>query len=163
MSRAFVKEDRPEDPPQAPARAPLLEGQPNYVTPRGLRLLHEEKQGLENELAGESDPARLGVLRARLADLILRVAGARVIDLSGESKKDVRFGATVRVLTAGEESVFTLVGVDEADAASRRISFFSPVGQALVGRKAGDVVALMLEEGTEEATMKVLSIRYEAE
>src|SRR5258707_393406 len=55
MSRAFTKEDAWEE-PVIPQRAPLPEGVPNYVTPRGLEALHAEQAALEAERQG-IDPA----------------------------------------------------------------------------------------------------------
>ena len=42
MSKAFTKEDAPDVPLLVPPRAALPPGVPNYVTPRGLRLLRAE-------------------------------------------------------------------------------------------------------------------------
>src|SRR5688572_18207033 len=99
MSRAFVKEDERDAEPIAPARAPLPEGAVNYVTPRGLALLREEKTELESALEAEQNLARLDVLRAQFAELVFRIASARVIDLHENPPKEVRFGATVRLQT----------------------------------------------------------------
>src|SRR4051812_10815672 len=99
MSRAFVKEDERDAEAIAPARAPLPEGAVNYVTPRGLALLREEKAELESALENEQDVARLDVLRAQLAELVFRFASARVVDLRENPPKQVRFGATVRLRT----------------------------------------------------------------
>ena len=57
MSRAFVKDESWEEPVVAP-RAPLPDGVPNYVTPRGLQLLRDEQATLEaGRQAIEADPA----------------------------------------------------------------------------------------------------------
>jgi transcription elongation factor GreB len=165
MSRAFIKEDERENLPAAPSRAPLLDGAVNYVTPRGLRLLRAEKQQLEEEFEGEQDETKQTVLRVRLAELLIRLANARVIDLHADPPIEVRFGATVRLRTLngthpGEEWESTLVGVDEVDAASNCISFFSPVAQGLIGKGAGHIVDVETDEG-EVLSFEILSVRYE--
>jgi transcription elongation factor GreB len=48
VSKAFTKDDAWEE-PVVPPRAPLPEGIPNYVTPRGLALLHRELAQLKTE------------------------------------------------------------------------------------------------------------------
>ncbi|MEM6327617.1 MAG: hypothetical protein AAF791_10910 [Bacteroidota bacterium] len=49
MSRAFTKDDAPEDAIVVPPRASLPAGIPNYVTPRSDRLLRDESATLEAE------------------------------------------------------------------------------------------------------------------
>jgi transcription elongation factor GreB len=164
MSRAFVKEDERDAEAIAPARAPLPEGAVNYVTPRGLTLLREEKAEIESLIESEQNLARLDVLRAQLAELVFRIASARVIDLHENPPKEVRFGARVRLRTLhGEhlpdEWTAILVGVDEADATTDRISFFSPVAQALIGKRVGDHVGVETQEG--ELRLEILRVEYE--
>src|SRR5688572_32175702 len=49
MNKAFTRDDDQDETPFVPPRAPLPEGAPNYVTPRGLALLRDEMAGLEAE------------------------------------------------------------------------------------------------------------------
>jgi transcription elongation factor GreB len=73
----------------------------------------------------------------------------------------VRFGATVTVATAdGDVRRFTIVGVDEADAANRRVAFLAPIAGALLGARVGDVVTLRTGRGEEE--LEVTTISYDA-
>src|SRR5262245_16641993 len=129
MSRAFVKDESWEEPVVAP-RAPLPDGVPNYVTPRGLSLLRDEqaelearRQAIEND-AGLDDNERrrrLAILTTRMRDLASRVATAEVV-VPGTAADDtkVRFGARVTLRPSGADSdrddeQFRIVGVDEAD------------------------------------------------
>lgn len=59
-----------------------------------------------------------------------------------EQKKSdfVVIGSSVVVEIDGETDEFTVVGTMEADPAKRKISNESPVGQALLGAKIGDIV-----------------------
>jgi transcription elongation factor GreB len=163
MSRAFVKEDVAEEQTPPRARAPLPEGATNYVTPRGLELLQQEKRDLEEQIARKQEPGRQGVLRQELAELTYRLMTARVIDLRAQAPAEVRFGATVRVRTEGDqgkqEMEFTLVGVDEADASGSFVSFFSPLGQALVGKRIGECASVTNEDGGEVEAV-ILAMRY---
>jgi len=146
MSRAFVKEDARSEAELVPPRAPLPEGVPNLVTPRGWRLLHEERDAMNADrtrldTAGEPVDA----LEERLEALLARIASAQVTP-AGDCDGVVRFGATVDVDVLGGSQPATqrlsIVGVDEADPMAGRIAFVSPIGAALLGARVGDEVAL---------------------
>jgi len=61
----------------------------------------------------------------------------------------VEIGSTVTLQKAGEKEKkeFTIVGSEEADTAAGRISSHSPLGQALVGKKKGEVFAFTAPSG----------------
>jgi transcription elongation factor GreB len=152
MSRGFVKEDDQEEAPFIPPRAALPDGAVNYVTPRGMRLLLEERTQLEQDraaAAGSDDERRRtqAELDGRLALLNERIVTARLVD-PVHDPEDVRFGTTV-IFTytdgpqRGTTRTFTLVGVDEASVAEGRIAFTSPIAKALLGKRATDVVPFL--------------------
>ena len=176
MSRGFKKEEAPEDPIVVPPRAPLPVGVPNYVTPRGERLLREERAALTEErsrlagLVGEMEEIRrkreVAAVAERLANLQARLSRTQVVDPSRQTRQGdhgsgevVRFGAHVVLSAAdGSERPFQIVGVDEADAASGRVAFTSPIARAVTGKRVGDVARLQTASG--EETLVVLSVRY---
>lgn len=170
MSRAFTKDEAPEDPIVVPPRAPLPASVPNYVTPRGERLLREEKAALEAErsrLGASTDQEAAGrareitALTERLAALQERLARTQVVDPSRQSPEVVRFGAHV-VLSAGDgsERRFQIVGVDEAEPEAGRVAFTSPLARAVNGSRVGDVAGVQTASGVER--LVVHAIRYEA-
>jgi transcription elongation factor GreB len=170
MSRAFTKEEAPSGPVLIPPRAPLPPGAKNYVTPRGLDLLHAERTDLERERAaldadGDDEDERkraLAVLAGRLADLNARIASARVI-AHDPVPDEVRFGATVTLATAtGEERRFTIVGVDEAGSAPDRVAFLAPIARAVTGHKVGDTIPLKTPRGDESLTVTAISYEWQA-
>jgi transcription elongation GreA/GreB family factor len=139
MSRAFTREsDDPEPPPERP-----ISSHPNLVTARGLAAIEAQIRALESE----RQAARAGAdaaLRARVErDLrywTARRASARVVP-KVEAPDRVRFGVQVTLRVAGgAERAFRLVGEDEADASHGLLSWVAPLGQALLGRAAGDSV-----------------------
>ena len=164
MSRAFVKEDSTE-PPLVVPRAPLPAGTPNYVTPRGLALLHDERATLEAarpdpELAGGA--AALAAHNARLSALDARIASAVVLDSARLPHDEVRFSALVTLREeSGDEKRYRVVGVDEADARSGRIAFTAPLAVALSGRRVGDAVTLRQPSGERE--LEITHIDYTQE
>ncbi|HYW26172.1 MAG TPA: GreA/GreB family elongation factor [Terriglobales bacterium] len=65
----------------------------------------------------------------------------------------VRVGSRVRVLFSDGEDEYTIVGGEEADAASRRISTESPLAVALLGHTAGDQVKVRAPGGLRSVTI----------
>jgi transcription elongation factor GreB len=146
VSRAFVKEDARSDAELVPPRPPLPDGVENLVTPRGWRLLHEERDALQGERARlDAAGAPVDVVEERLEALLARIASARVTPADGRDGV-VRFGATVDVDVLGGQRParqrLTLVGVDEADPMAGRVAFVSPIGRALLGARIGDEVTI---------------------
>ena len=93
-----------------------------------------------------------------IANLERTLKNAIVIDEKAVDVAVVNVGTTVKVLDKayGEEEVFHIVGSAEADVAKRKISNDSPVGSALIGKKAGDKVKIDTPSG--EIEMKILEI-----
>jgi len=146
VSKAFTKDDRPDEPLVVRHRPPLPDGVPNYVTPRGL-------QALRAELAAAEPGARRLELERRIAAAVLAPPPA--------DRDEIRFGARVRMQdAAGEIREVQIVGVDEANPAEGLIAFVAPLARALLGRLAGDAVTLRAPGGTEE--LDVVSIEYDA-
>lgn len=166
VSRAFVKEERPETPPVAAPRAPLPEGVPNYVTARGLQLLRRESEALARERSeaeglpdGDARTSALSLLVQRKAALEARLASA-VLVVPRSACREVRFATAVVVRGEdGDERKYQLVGVDEAEPDQGRIAFVSPVAKALLGRRAGDVTIVRTPRGDE--TLEVVDVTCE--
>ena len=78
----------------------------------------------------------------RIAELEDRLARAEVIDVSKLSGNSVMFGATVTVVDeeTDEEKRYQIVGENEADVRSGKVSITSPIARALIGKKIGDTV-----------------------
>ncbi len=171
MSRAFIKNDAADEPAVVPPRAPLPPGVQNYVTPRGLALLHAEHANLEAErarlLAEQDEPPernrRLALISGSIAELNLRIAKAKLVDSTAQPRDSVRFGATVTLTTlAGSEPVgirrFTIVGVDEAAAGEGRLAFTAPLARALLGRVVDEQLDFETAQGNE--TLRIDAIEY---
>jgi transcription elongation factor GreB len=156
MSKAFTDEEAAEPARIVPPRAPLPAGVPNYVTARGLGLLHAELEALRAERAEEA--AERAVLAQRRAELEQRIASAELVPAPSEERDTVRFGASVTVEGGAGVRRYRIVGVDEADAARGDIAFVSPLARALLGRTAGDAIRLRAPRGEEE--LDILAVDY---
>jgi transcription elongation factor GreA len=88
------------------------------------------------------------MLESRIMLLEDKLRSASVIDAKELSADVVRVGSQVYVKDdKGKELAYTIVGSTEADPSANRLSNESPVGKALVGRKKGDNVKVMLPSG----------------
>lgn len=138
------------------------------------RLKHEERPAVVNAIAearaqgdlsenAEYDAAkeRQGFIEGRIAELESKLATAQIIDPKDlEQDGRVVFGTLVQLLDleADKESIYQIVGEDEADLKVGKISISSPIARALIGKSAGDVVSVQAPGGARE--VEILEVRY---
>lgn len=164
MSRAFVKEPDGDTAENELPDRPLSE-HPQYVTPRGMRKLHEELQALRtrrDELAAQGDDmsikTQLKQVERDLRYVELCVQNAIVVT-TPESTSEIRFGATVDVIDEdGKRHQFHIVGEHEACAPTGLISWVSPLARSLIGRQVGDVIIWERPAGNIE--LEITKIAY---
>lgn len=104
---------------------------------------------------------RQAFVEGRIREIENRLANAQVIDTKNLPADRIVFGATVRLsdVDTGQEVSYRIVGEDEADVKSGKISVTSPVGQALIGKELNDAVQVRAPGGIRE--YEILEIRYE--
>ena len=92
---------------------------------------------------------RQRMLENQINELKIKLATAEVIDIGEVDKSSVRFGAKVTLenLNNGKESIFSIVGDDEADIISGLLSIESPIGRGLLGKKIGDIAEIKIPAG----------------
>ncbi len=141
--------------------------QTQYLTADGYRELEERLDFLRNVKRGEV-AARLhtaleeggelvenaeyedakneqAFVEGEIIRLETLLSNAQIIERTGKGKKEIiNLGDTVTLKEQGQRKVeaFQLVGAAEADPDQGRISNESPLGKALLGHKAGDVVTI---------------------
>ena len=95
----------------------------------------------------------------RILQLENMLKNAQVVDESEIPSDTVSVGAVVKVMDYDfdEEVEYTIVGSAEADPMNFKISNESPVGEALLGKKIGDIVEVAVPEGISK--FEVLGIR----
>ncbi len=89
----------------------------------------------------------LAFIDGRIAELEEILHEAKVIVKSNGQKGKVDLGCKVTLHVDGKKEVFTIVGEWEADPAEKKISHASPLGQALLGKKVGEKVAVEAPAG----------------
>ena len=159
----------------------MSQGQPRFITASGfakLRAEYDELFGSERPklvetiawAAANGDRSengdyiygrkKLREIDRELAHLSRRMKSAKVVDPARQADRSrVFFGATVTILDEDNvQRTLTLVGEDEADAGAGRISWRSPLANALKGAAVGDCRRVELPGGVRE--QEVIAIRY---
>jgi len=92
---------------------------------------------------------RQSFIEGRLAELEDKISRAEVIDVSKLSGRQVKFGATVTVVDedTDEKAAYQIVGQDESDIKTKRLSITSPLARALIGKQVGDTVEVTTPGG----------------
>ena len=91
---------------------------------------------------------RQGQVEATIGDLEDKISRAHIIDPTTLSGDRIVFGATVTMLDDDDKPVrYQIVGQAEADAKRGMISYNSPLGRALIGRRVGDEVEVTVPSG----------------
>ena len=148
-----------------------------YLTEEGLEKIKAELEHLKGERREEiSERLELAIshgdlsenadydyakqeqafVEGRIKDLEDSLRRAEIIEQDGRVDR-VRVGNTVTVVEVGyedEPESYHIVGVHEADPSNGRISNESPIGQALLGSKAGDTVVAQAPAGEVHLTIK---------
>jgi transcription elongation factor GreB len=159
---------------------PKPKGEPNYITREGAKRLQDEIIELRSkarpkivqevaDAAAQGDRSenaeyiygkkKLREIDRRLHFLIKRLEIATVVEPRVDPKGRVLFGATVDLEDEdGKTATYRIVGADEIDTNAGDISWRSPLGRALLGKKAGDTFAFKRPSGDIEMT--ILEVRY---
>jgi len=130
--------------------------------PRLLKAIRDarEKGDLSENAEYHAAREELTMTENRIAQHKSKIANAALVDESKMAGDTIVFGATVKLvgLNDGEEEEFTLVGEGEADPFTNRILTTSPMGQALLTRKVGDVIEVPAPRGA--LRYRVLEVRF---
>lgn len=128
----------------------------NTKRPKVVERLSRARQ--EGDLSENSDyisaKEELEFLDGRIEQLQNVVDHAQVV--KSNSNGVVAVGTVVHVAVNGSKHEFSIVGEWEADPTARKISYSSPLGQALVGKKKGDEVQVEAPAG--QITYKIIDV-----
>jgi transcription elongation factor GreA len=92
------------------------------------------------------------LLERRISEVQRRLRNAKVVDPAGAEAGSVDLGTrvTLRMLGRDEERTFQIVGANESDPGSGKLSHSSPVGRAVLKRRVGDKVTVTTPRGATE-------------
>lgn len=151
-------------------------GKPYYVTATALENMVQELQELKTvkrreaaekvnqakELGDLSENAeyqdakeQLAFIAGRIQELEMQISNAVVIS-EGERRDTVGIGATVIAKLGSRDVTYQIVGSEEADPSSGRISNESPLGIAFLGKRVGDDAIVKTPAG--ETKYQILKI-----
>ena len=103
-----------------------------------------------------------GFIEGRIQEVEAKLSMIQEIDVTTiDAKGKIVFGCTVEVLDvqSSEETVYKIVGEDEADLKAGLISYTSPIARALIGKNEGDEVEFSAPGG--EKHIEIIEVRYE--
>jgi transcription elongation factor GreA len=102
------------------------------------RLKHTASFGdLSENFAYQQAKEDQAFIERRIAELETILNDAIIIT-KGKNKKIIDVGSLVILIFNGEKQKFQIVEAEEADPAAGKISFKSPLGQAILGKKPGE-------------------------
>ncbi len=108
------------------------------------RALGDLKENAEYHSAKEKQ----ALIEGRISQLQGVIANAQIIDIKAIKSERVVFGATVKLTDeGGGKVIYKIVGSEESDLKSGKISFTSPIGKALIGRSEGDTITVKAPKG----------------
>lgn len=151
----------------------------HYLTPEGKQQLQEELKSLTNEgrheiaaqlkhaismgdLSENADYHKAkedqGFLEGRIQEIEAILRNSEVIEMQ-DSYEEVSLGAQVTIKEGDyDPETYYLVGPKEANPREGKISHESPIGKALLGRKVGDLVEVVLPHNNEKIHLEILAI-----
>jgi len=141
---------------------------PHYISSNGLKKLKEELDDLKNnkrkevierisrakDLGDLSENAEYSAakddqsfMEGRIIELEKLLIEAIIVDEKNKTTDIVDIGNKVSVRCGDETKSYTIVGSKEANPQENMISNESPLGQAFLGKKVGDVVKVTVPKG----------------
>lgn len=149
----------------------MVDENTQYISAEKLQALKDEFKELRDiriaELAKRIDDARqMGDLsenaeyhaareemswaQSRIKELEFILQHAQLIQTGGDGSKSVSIGSNIVVEINGAKREYAIVGAQEADPLSGKISNESPLGQAFLGKRKGDKVEVQVPAGLQK-------------
>lgn len=147
------------------------------LTPEGLKKIQDELDALRikrrevalriqeaKELGDLSENAEYheakndqAFTEGRILELEALLHRAVVVEKPSKKNDTVQIGSTIKVSNNSVEREYSLVGSNEADPTSGKISNESPLGQAFLGKRKGDSIKLNTPKGVQEYSILSIS------
>ena len=128
-----------------------LENLKRVERPQNIKAIEEARAhgDLSENAEFEAAKDRQGFIEGRIGELGFKLANADIINPDKLPKDRAVFGTKVLLenIDTGEEVEYQLVGPDESDIGNGRISVSSPLGRAILGKKPGDELTLVVPGG----------------
>jgi transcription elongation factor GreA len=144
------------------------------LTPEGHKKLQDEYNQLQEkrkeavkelsiarDMGDRSENAFYKTARSKLSSIDRELVRLGTIlkfgQVVGQTKVgEIEIGSKVKLFDGNVDREFTIVGGYETDIEAGKISYFSPIGKALLGKRVDDIVVIKIPAGT--LTYKILEI-----
>ena len=134
-----------------------LENLKKVVRPQVIKAIEEARAhgDLSENAEYEAAKERQAFVEKKIQDTEHKLANSEIIDTSNLSNDRVGFGSVVTLenLNNGGEVTYQIVGPDESDLSSGKISIVSPLGRALVGKEIDEEVVVQTPGGVKKYTV----------
>jgi transcription elongation factor GreA len=93
----------------------------------------------------------------RIQEIETLLKHATIIKEKRKSSSQVEVGSKIKIQDDSEQKEYIIVGSNESDPAKGKISNESPLGQAFMGKKVGDIIEISIPRGAK--AFKIIEIR----
>jgi transcription elongation factor GreA len=128
-----------------------LEHLKSVERPQVIRAIEEARShgDLSENAEYEAAKERQAFIEGRVSELGYKLGNAEIIDVDNLPKDRAVFACTVTLenVDTGEDVSYQLVGPEESNIEEGRISVTSPLGRAIIGKKAGEEIVLNAPAG----------------
>jgi len=154
-----------------------MQNKETFITKEGLKKIKIELDKLKNtkrkeiaeriqeakELGDLSENAEYteakneqAFIEGRIIEIENLLKQVTIIKESVKKSDYVQVGSTIKIKDDIDEKKYSIVGSNEADPGTGRISNESPIGQAFLGKKVGDIIDIKVPQGTKK--FKIIAI-----
>ena len=134
-----------------------LENLKKVIRPQVIKAIEEARAHGDLSENAEYDAAkeRQSFVEKKIHEIEQKLANSEIIDTCNFSNDRVGFGSVVTLenLNNGGEVTYQIVGPDESDIPSGKISIVSPFGKALLGKEVDDEVTVQTPGGVKKYTI----------
>ena len=129
--------------------------------PKIIKTIAEAREHGDLKENAEYHAAReqQGLIEAKIKQIESKLSNFEIIEQSDNIKKEqVIFGCQVELLNIDNNTrvIYTIVGEDDSDSLKNKISYNSPIGKGLIGKKINDNVTISVPKG--DLNFKILKI-----
>jgi len=134
-----------------------LENLKKVVRPQVIKAIEEARAhgDLSENAEYVAAKERQSFVETKIQETEYKLANSEIIDTSNVSNDRIGFGSVVTIenLNNGGEVTYQIVGPDESDISSGKISIASPLGRALVGKEVDEEVVVQTPGGIKKYTV----------
>lgn len=134
-----------------------LENLKKVVRPQVIKAIEEARAhgDLSENAEYVAAKERQSFVEMKIREIEQKLANSEIMDILPSSNGRVNFSSIVTLenLGNGETVTYQIVGPDESDIPSGKISIASPLGKALIGKEVDDEVTVQTPGGTKKYTI----------